>query len=130
MQRSERGLARAVGAEQREHLAPPHVEVDAEQHLHGAVGEVQVADLEDVVLGVVATHPGGLGPLLLELLHDPADVAPDVGGAARQEHAADDGGGMQSSDRPVRTPQASLISPARTAPRKAPERNTYTPTMA
>ena len=38
--------------------------------------------------------------------------------------------GMQSSDRPVRTPQASLISPARTEPRKAPDRKMYTPTMA
>ena len=38
--------------------------------------------------------------------------------------------GMHSSDSAVRTPQASLISPASTAPRNAPDRNTYTPTMA
>ena len=38
--------------------------------------------------------------------------------------------GMTSSERPARTPQASLNSPARTAPRKAPDRNTYTPTIA
>ena len=84
------GLPGAVGAEQREHLAAAHVEVDAEQHLHGAVGEVEVPHLQDVVLGVVVAHAVGLGPLLLELLHHQPDVAADVGGAARQQRAADE----------------------------------------
>ena len=42
----DRGLAGAVGAEQREHLARAHLEADVEQHLHRAVGEVDVVDLQ------------------------------------------------------------------------------------
>ena len=47
----DRRLARAVRAEQREHLALPHLEAHVEQHLHRAVREVDVVDLErgDVV---------------------------------------------------------------------------------
>ena len=85
MQRSKVDLPGAVGAEQGEHLAAAHVEVDPEEHLHGPVGEVQVPHLQDVVLGVVVAHADGLGPLLVELVHHPPDVAPDVGGAARQQ---------------------------------------------
>ena len=36
----ERGLAGAVGAEQQHGLAGPHVEIDAPQHLHGAVAGI------------------------------------------------------------------------------------------
>ena len=42
----QRRLAGAVGAEQRERLALVHVEADVEQHLHLAVGEVEVAHLD------------------------------------------------------------------------------------
>ena len=42
----DRRLAGAVRAEQREHLAPPDLEADVEQHLHVAVGEVDVVDLD------------------------------------------------------------------------------------
>ena len=39
-------LAGAVGAEQGQHLALAHLEADVEEHLHLAVGEVDVGDLE------------------------------------------------------------------------------------
>ena len=42
----DRRLAGAVGAEQREHLAASDLEADVEQHLHRAVGEVDVGDLQ------------------------------------------------------------------------------------
>ena len=49
----DRRLARAVRAEQREHLAPLHLEADVEQDLDVAVGEVDVVDLDRRdVLGV------------------------------------------------------------------------------
>ena len=42
----ERGLARAVGADDADELAFGHVERDALQRAHGAVGDGKVADLE------------------------------------------------------------------------------------
>ena len=73
----DRRLAGAVGAEQREHLAPPDLEADVEQHLDVAVGEVDGVDLERRdVLGL-----GLLAPVLLELLaqlgHDQRQVVAD-----------------------------------------------------
>ena len=41
-----RGLARAVGAEQREHLAVTNLEPDIEEHLDRPVREVDVDDLQ------------------------------------------------------------------------------------
>ena len=42
----QRRLAGAVRAEQREHLALLHFEADVEEHLHRAVAEVEVVDLQ------------------------------------------------------------------------------------
>jgi hypothetical protein len=49
----QRRLAGAVRAEERERLAPAHVERDVEQHLQGAVREVDVLDAEQRVAGAV-----------------------------------------------------------------------------
>ena len=60
----DRRLAGAVGAEQREHLAPAHLEADVEQDLHLAVGEVDVVDLDGRdLLGIVL-----LASVLVQLL--------------------------------------------------------------
>ena len=57
-------LPGAVRAEQREHLAPAHLEADVEQHLDLAVGEVDGVDLDRRdLLGL-----GLLAPVLRELL--------------------------------------------------------------
>jgi hypothetical protein len=45
------GLARAVRAEQAEYLAGADVEVDATQHLSGAEGHLQAADLDGEAIG-------------------------------------------------------------------------------
>ncbi len=90
----ERGrLPGSVGAEQREDLAPPHLEADVEEHLDVPVAEVDVVELQDRDgLGI-----RGLAPvlllLLLELEDDEGEVVADEVRAADDHEAADDRGG-------------------------------------
>ena len=74
------------------------VESHVEEHLHGAVGEVQVADLDDRRLAVDPSAPGQLLLLLLELLDAAGDVPADVPGAVGHEGAPDQAGGEQDHD--------------------------------
>ena len=74
----QRRLPRAVGAEQREHLAACHLEPDVEQHLHRSVAEVEVVDLQHRDVVRVRAHALELRLLLDQLLDRERDVALQV----------------------------------------------------
>ena len=86
----DRRLARAVRAEQRDALAPVDLEVDVEQHLHRAVGEVDVRDLEHRRARAFARALALLLLLFEELLDDEREVVADEARAVHQQQAADD----------------------------------------
>ena len=82
------GLAGAVGAQQGEDLPLGDLEVDVEQHLVGAVEEVEVVDLQG------RHRPAGLAALALgmpfeDVLDDQGDVPLHVPGADEQHEPAD-----------------------------------------
>ena len=121
----QRRLARAVRAEQRDRLTVVHVEVDVEQHLHAAVAEVEVADLERGDDRVGLPDPISLGLLLEQLLDAPRDVAAHVAGSVRDQRAADQRGREHDQrERDRARPNASDRMPVSTAPKKPP--NTVT----
>ena len=82
----DRRLARAVRAEQRDALAPLDLEVDVEEHLHRAVGEVDVRDLEDAASRAFGSKRLRVLVLLLEqLLDDEREVVADEARAVHQQ---------------------------------------------
>ena len=86
----DRRLARAVRAEQRDALALVDLEVDVEEHLHRAVGEVGVDHLQH---RRARAFGGALALLLLfleQLLDDEREVVADEARAVHQQQAADD----------------------------------------
>ena len=81
----QRRLARAVRAEHGQRLAAVDVDVHVEQHLHRAVAEVEVADLQQRRLGA-APFLGRAHPLFFELLDHAPHVA--LGEPCPVEHEA------------------------------------------
>ena len=81
----QRRLARAVRTEHRQRLAAVDVDVHVEQHLHRAVAEVEVADLQQRLLGA-ALFLRRAHPLFLELLDHAPHVA--LGEPRPVEHEA------------------------------------------
>ena len=81
----DRRLAGAVGAEQREHLALPHLEADVEEHLHRTVGEVDVGHLERRDLGRRFLLAPVLVHLLPQLGDDEGQVVADEARAAQDQ---------------------------------------------
>ncbi len=85
----QRRLPGAVGTEQREHLAPRHLEPHVEQHLDGPVAEVEVAHLQHRDLVGPRTHSFQLRPLFEQLFDGERDVALEESGAVHEQQAAD-----------------------------------------
>ena len=94
----QRGLAGTVGAEQGHRLAPVDVEGHVVEHLHRAVGEVQVAHLDHRHLALSPVAASELLLLLLELLDAAGDVAPDVAAAVGHQRPADQAGRQDHGD--------------------------------
>ena len=88
--RSDGRLARAVRAEQRDGLALLHVEVDAEEHLHRAVREVDVRELQQRYRFVRDEASGVLLLLLEQLLHDEREVVADEARPVDEQRTSDD----------------------------------------
>ena len=80
----QRRLAGAVGPDEGDDLAALDVEVDAVQHLHAAVRDVDVAADQQRVSSLTRGHSGGVGGLCCP------DVALDPGGAGDEDQPADD----------------------------------------
>ena len=88
-----RRLPGPVGPEEREHLAPLHLEVDAEEDLDVPVAEVDVAQLQDRDLFGIGLLAPVLLQLLLELDHHEGEVVADEVRAPDDHEGAEDGGG-------------------------------------
>ena len=84
--RSSVDLPAPLVPEQGHDLTLGHLEVDVEQHLVGAVVEVEVVDLQgrQVAAGLAAL---ALGVALEDVLDDQGDVAPHVAGPDQQHQA-------------------------------------------
>ena len=84
----QRGLAGAVGAEHRHHLAVAHIEVDAEEDLDAVVAGIERADHEEMAhpVGPFLAHDGvrRLGDLALR------DVLGHESGRRTKQRRADD----------------------------------------